>query len=135
MSIVTAISSVLFVLITLAALVTSVCAASISTDMWRPGWGRMLLALYLGSVLGALLIWGGDAEGVGIATILMGFPWSALSAFVLNGLLQLHTGLFGATWETTITILSIGAIGVNGWLAYQLGQRLPAIWTVRRRSS
>jgi hypothetical protein len=129
MSITTAISCGLLILITFAMLVICVRSASLPAAMRRSSWGRVTLALYLSCVLGALLIGGQDAEGVGIATILLGLPSSALSAFVLNELLQLRTGLFGARWETTITLLSIGAIGINSWLVYQLGQRLRALWT------
>jgi hypothetical protein len=127
MSSITVISSTLLVFIILATLSVFVRSAHLPTGTGWPRWGWRALAFYMCSVLAALLVWGRDAEGVGIAAILLGLPWSALGAAVLSAL-PLRTGLFGASWETTITILSISTIGVNGWLAYHLGQRLPALW-------
>jgi hypothetical protein len=135
MSSITVISSALLVLITLATLGIFVRSTHLPAGTRWPRWGWMTLAFYLCGVLAALFVWGRDAEGLGIAAILLGLPWSAISAALLNVLLQLRTGLFGASWETTITILSIAAIGVNGWLAYQLGQRLPALWTTQHQPS
>jgi hypothetical protein len=135
MSSITAISSTLLLLIILATLGIFVRSAHLPTGTRWPRWGFLTLTFYLCGVLAALLVWGGDVEGVGIAAILLGLPWSALGATLLSALLPLRTGLFGASWETSITILSISAIGVNGWLAYRLGQRLAALWTSQPQPS
>jgi hypothetical protein len=126
MSSITYLSSALLFLVLVSSLLIFVRGASLPASRRRSSQGWLVLALYLGCVLGGLLLWGGETDGLGIAAGLLGLPWSALSAFVLNGLLQLRAGLFGASWETTSIMLSIGAIGINIWLAYHLGQHLPA---------
>jgi hypothetical protein len=117
-----AICGAVLVLIALTALFIFVRAARMSTPAHWPRLGWIAVVLYLCSTLAAhLFLWRFDTEDVLLATMLFGMPWSAIGMFVLR------SGLVGATWEPTsvIAILSLVGIGLNSWLVYQLGQRLP----------
>jgi hypothetical protein len=91
--------------------------------------GGLALGGYAVAILGAYLVWGRSEEGFGIASILLGMPWSFVLAFVMS-LFQLSFAQlpaeFGGFFGNAVLF---GTVLVNAWIVYHLGARLPVLWT------
>ena len=98
----------------------------------RLGW--FTLGCYGASIVAAFLIWGSDAEGIGIASMLLGMPWSFISAALLSPLTVYYPQIISPLWQFFVQGLFFVLIAVNCRLAYMLGARIPAIWLTKSKS-
>jgi hypothetical protein len=93
----------------------------------RLGW--LTLGGYVGAVLAAYLVWGRSEEGFGIASILLGMPWSFVLAFTLSVFQLSFAQLAGGLGGLIGNVVLFGTVLLNAWIVYHLGARLPVLWT------
>lgn len=92
----------------------------------RLGW--LTLSGYAVAILGAYLVWGRNEDGFGIASLLLGMPWSFVLAFVLSLFQLSFAQLAGGFAGLVANAVLFGTVLLNAWVVYHLGRRLPVLW-------
>lgn len=100
------------------------CPSSLNSS--RLGW--LTLSGYAVAVLAAYLVWGRSEEGFGIASILLGMPWSFVLAFVMSLFQLSFAQLAGGVGGLIANAVLFGTVLLNAWIVYYLGRRLPVLW-------
>jgi hypothetical protein len=125
-------SSMLIVLVVLG-LAVALRSSSLPARVRNPRLGWVAVGGYGLAVVAALLVWGRDTDGFGIASILLGMPWSFVLMLVLNAV-KMGLGLADSTgWELFLHVVLLGPVLLNAVALYHLGSRLPALWATPPR--
>lgn len=125
-------SSMLIVLVVLG-LAVALRNGSLTAPVRSPRLGWVAAGCYGIAVVAALLVWGRDVDGLGIASILLGMPWSFVLMLMLNAV---KIGLSlpdSAGWQLFLQVALLGPVLLNAVALYHLGARLPALWTTAPR--
>lgn len=93
----------------------------------RLGW--LTLGGYAVAVLGAYLVWGRSDDGFGIASMLLGMPWSFVLALALSVFQVSFAQLASGPAALVANAVLFGTVLLNAWVVYHLGRRLPVLWT------
>lgn len=91
--------------------------------------GGMTLGGYAVAVLAAYLVWGRSEDGFGIASVLLGMPWSFVLALMLSVFQLSFAQLAGGSAALVANAVLFGTVLINAWIVYHLGRRLPVLWT------
>lgn len=99
------------------------------SSVYSPRLGWLACGCYAGAAVAAYLVWGGSADGIGITGMLLGMPWSFVLAFGLSALQISFAQLASGIGAPVAHGLLFGTMLLNAWIVYQLGVRLPVLWT------
>ena len=97
--------------------------------------GWLAVGCYFVAVVAAFLLWGRDEEGIGIASMILGIPWSFISAAFLGTLTAYYPQVTSPWWQAFVQYLLFATILLNFRVVYVLGTRTPTLWTASSKSS
>jgi hypothetical protein len=124
-------SSMLLIVLVVLGLAIALRSSSLPAPVRNPRLGWVAVGGYGLAVVAALLVWGRDTDGFGIASILLGMPWSFVLMLVLNAV---KMGLADSTgWGLFLNLVLLGPVLLNAVALYHLGSRLPALWATPPR--
>lgn len=98
------------------------------SSVYSPRLGWLTLGVYAVAVLAAYLVWGRSEEGFGIASVLLGMPWSFVLAFTLSIFQLSFVQLAGGSAGLVANAVFFSTVLLNAWVVYHLGRRLPVLW-------
>lgn len=110
-------------------LLIAVRSPYLSSSVYSSRLGGLTLGCYAVAVLAAYLVWGRSDDGFGIASMLLGMPWSFVLAFTLSLFQVSFAQLAGEPGALLANAVLFGTVLLNAWVVYHLGARLPALWT------
>lgn len=126
-------SSSMLIVVVMLGFIVVLRSGSLPATAHSPRLGWLAAGCYLLAVVAALLVWGRNADGLGIASILLGVPWSFMLMLVLTPL-QMGLGIPDNTgWQLFLHVALLGPMLFNAAVLYHLGSRLPALWTSSSR--
>ncbi|KAB8142736.1 hypothetical protein F8S13_14415 [Chloroflexia bacterium SDU3-3] len=99
-----------------------------------PWLGWLLVILYLAACAAAFLVWGRDGEGMALAGLLVGMPWSFGIALLLSPVITIDALIAWPGGAAVATCALLLIMTLNARLLFLVGSRLPALWGGRAAS-
>lgn len=117
------------VVVGIAVLLLGVVVARAGRTPGRMPWlGWLLVGVYVAACAAAFLVWGRDSEGMVVAGLLAGMPWSFGLALLLSPVTPLDAMVAWPGGAAVAAFVLILIMALNARLLFLLGSRIPALW-------